>query len=234
MTIRIPHASIFRRQKGAALLILLTVLILASSYVLVRKLNSSTGSTGKNNKTLVTLENIKEALLGFAAANDRLPCPAIPSSAGMEDPPGGGTCTEPHGFVPVVTLGLASITNQDNLLLDAWDNPIRYSLTTITAFTTGPITGVADLRVCAAASCSSPLISNAPVVIYSMGADGALRPTSTDQSENGETRISAGTVGPLGIRYWITNDTDFVSHELSLVSGNEFDDLVRWIPPTDL
>jgi hypothetical protein len=39
-------------------------------------------------------------------ANDRLPCPAAAAN-GVESPPGGGACTNPHnGFLPAATLGL--------------------------------------------------------------------------------------------------------------------------------
>ena len=34
-----------------------------------------------------------------------------------------------HGFVPATTLGIAGPRNDDNLLLDAWSNPLRYSVT---------------------------------------------------------------------------------------------------------
>ena len=215
---RIPLATSMQRQQGAALLIMLTMMVLASSYILVKKLNSKSGLTEKNNQTLATLGNIKEALLGFNTVNTRLPCPAIPKSFGKEDPNpfGVGPCTVLHGFVPAVSLGIAGPTNLDGLLLDAWGNPIRYSF------------DLSNLRVCSTASCSSP-VTGVTAVIYSMGADGALRPTSTDQSENGETRTSTLNAGPLGIRYWVSNDPDFVSHEYSTASGNEFDDLVRWV-----
>jgi hypothetical protein len=88
------------------------------------------------------LDEIREALLGFAAAQGRLPCPAVPTSGGSETlvttaPPGPrcavlpGTAFElpvAHGFVPATTLGLRGPRNQDQLLVDAWDRPIHYSV----------------------------------------------------------------------------------------------------------
>ena len=74
------------------------------------------------------LAEVEEALYGFAQTNGRLPCPAIPSSAGAESPVG----VEPvrqHGFVPSTTLGLKGSVNTDGLLLDPWGNPLRYSVT---------------------------------------------------------------------------------------------------------
>lgn len=227
-----------RRQQGAALLILLIIMVTASSYVLLRKLNSHTGSQQQVHQTMNTLENVKEALLGFAAANSRLPCPATPDSVGVESPPATGMCTAEHGFVPAVTLGLAGAVNQDSLLLDAWGNPVRYSVTgsNSRAYTVGPITPglTPDLSVCNDAACSLSLINNAVVVIYSTGQDGALQPVSADQRENGETRLPASVNGPTGIRYWVSNDRRFVSHEFRQTPGDEFNDLVKWISPAAL
>lgn len=232
---RFVSLSACRRQQGAVLLILLTMMVLASSYILLAELNSSALSTRQTNQTVKILADAKEALQGFAAVNNRLPCPATPASAGIEDPPVTGQCTQDHGFVPVVTLGLASAVNQDSLLLDAWGNPVRYSVSNSNGriFTVGPIVpGLnADLSVCGDAGCSTSLVTDAVAVLYSMGKDGALQPVSTDQRENGETRLPAGVTGPSGIRYRVSNDRRFVSREVNLVSGNEFDDLLQWISP---
>lgn len=203
----------------------------------------------KRNKTMDMLEEVKEAMLGFAMANDRLPCPAVPNSAGVEAPPGGGTCTARYGFVPAVTLGLAGPTNLDGLLVDTWGNPIRYGVTTTLstwAFTTtNSITFglVPDLVVCDTVSgsnnsCSAgnTLASNIPAVLYSMGKDGAARPTSNEQRENGEARTAGGVNGPLGIRYWVNSNGDrvFANAGYRDDAGNEFDDLVTWISPNIL
>ena len=87
-------------------------------------------------ETEVILNDVMEALYGFAIANGRLPCPASAISLGVEAPAGGGAiCTGAtvpagaHGFVPGITLGLSGKYNEDELLLDAWSNPIRYSVT---------------------------------------------------------------------------------------------------------
>jgi len=80
------------------------------------------------------LAEIKEALIGFAIAYGRLPCPStaspvFPEKAGAEHPGGGGACDRQHGFVPVVTLGLRGTTNEDGLLIDPWGSPYLYSVT---------------------------------------------------------------------------------------------------------
>ena len=75
------------------------------------------------------LDEIQQALIGFVIIKGRLPCPATTSSNGLENPSTGGACTNFYdGFVPGATLGLNSLNDQ-GLVLDAWDNPIRYVVT---------------------------------------------------------------------------------------------------------
>ncbi|HYL26048.1 MAG TPA: type II secretion system protein [Burkholderiales bacterium] len=76
------------------------------------------------------LEQAREALLGFAVANGRLPCPASGATTGVEAdaPVGSGTCTNPYnGFLPAITLGYQPVDAQ-GFALDAWNNPIRYAV----------------------------------------------------------------------------------------------------------
>jgi type II secretory pathway pseudopilin PulG len=86
------------------------------------------------------LELAREAIIGFAIANGRLPCPAadpvvVPLSTGVESfvntagPPVDLACAFPfNGLVPALTLGLAP-TDGRGFLVDAWGNPIRYAVT---------------------------------------------------------------------------------------------------------
>ncbi|MBI3776801.1 MAG: prepilin-type N-terminal cleavage/methylation domain-containing protein [Gammaproteobacteria bacterium] len=83
-------------------------------------------------ETEKTLEQIKEALIGFAMVNGRLPCPANPSAptgtptAGVEritaapPAPACGAAGE-YGVVPWVTLGVSE--------LDAWGRRFTYRVT---------------------------------------------------------------------------------------------------------
>ena len=79
------------------------------------------------------MDRVMEAIIGFAQVNGRLPCPALPNSAGNEDYDDDGTlpdgCFNYGGFVPVNTLGLSGRLNEDSLLLDPWGNPYRYYVT---------------------------------------------------------------------------------------------------------
>jgi type II secretory pathway pseudopilin PulG len=92
------------------------------------------------------LEEAKEALIGFAVARGRLPCPATAASNGVEqfDTANGGNavngdCLSDFGFLPAVTLGFSPVNNQ-GYAIDAFGggdvNRIRY------AVWTGTVAGV--------------------------------------------------------------------------------------------
>lgn len=202
-------------------------------------------------ETLGQLEDIKSAILGFAAAEGKLPCPATTSSNG-DSAPADGACTWQHGFVPGRTLGLNGAYNRDNLLLDTWGNPIRYSVTTDDNFTTaGSMAAVTmaalnpDLIVCdgdstSGLNCSGGLntvINNAPFILLSLGKDGSdfvtnVAPNS-DQGENaGEVAVAANAAGE-NLAYTVGGNRVFVSKEFSAVgsTAGQFDDLIVWVSP---
>lgn len=186
------------------------------------------------------LEEIKEALIGFAVANGRLPCPAS-SSAGEESPPGGGNCSPNNynGFVPAATLGLATVDSQ-GFAIDPWGNRIRYAVTNANgnAFTTTngmSSTGLGalapNLLVCSTAtgisatSCDTgkALTTGVPVVIYSTGKNGGYGGTGLDEAANPNPNST-------------NNDRVFVYHTPtpSTATNGEFDDIVTWLSPNIL
>ena len=201
---------------------------------------------GRIRESREQLLEVEEALQGFALVNGYLPCPATPASSGLAAT-AGGACTAQHGFVPVSTLGLAGPRNADNLLLDVWSSPLRYSVSASDAdgdgnwdFTApGEMRDVSmpallpDLVVCrtsagsSATNCAdaaSSLTVASPAVLYSLGKDwGSF--SSPDQQENVGTTIGGG---PSGSSYPIAADIVFVDRRLSDQSGNEFDDIVLW------
>lgn len=205
-------------------------------------------SISKIRQTKQHFEHINDVLIGFAAANGRLPCPATPSSGGFEDlDPGGTRCASnrQHGFVPSATLGLTGTVNADNLLLDPWNNPIRYSVTDsdgdgdgvwdFTAANGDEMSNVGladlnpDLQVCDGSPCVNTLSNDAAVVLISMGRNFAQTPSS-HELEN----VSAGstlTGGPSGRTYVVANNRVFVQRTYSDTPGSEFDDVVHWVNP---
>ena len=198
------------------------------------------------------LADVEAALAGFALANGYLPCPATPASNGTAAASGGG-CTRQHGFVPASTLGLSGTRNDDNLLLDPWASPLRYSVSASDTDADGnwdftspgemrDVTVAAlvpDLAVCRTAAGSSPgscadaastLTDSAPFVLLSLGKDWAAS-SGNDQQEN--VGASAGG-GPSGTSYPVANDNVFVSRGRSLQAGNEYDDVITWSSPLSL
>ena len=190
------------KQKGFTLVELAIVLVIVGVLLggFIGTLASRIESTQRSN-TQDQLEDIKSAILGFASAGGRLPCPAVANPAvatetGEEQPVGGGACTTQHGFVPGKTLGLAGSYNRDNLLVDTWGNPIRYSVSDVggaddftTPYTAPGAGGMKDvgiaalnpqLTVCDGDSannndCSAgltTLVGNAPFIVLSLGKDG--------------------------------------------------------------
>jgi prepilin-type N-terminal cleavage/methylation domain-containing protein len=188
-------------------------------------------------ETTKQLDEIQQALIGYAIINGRFPCPAWTNTNGVESPVGGGTCNHPNdGFVPSATLGLVT-TDSSGFAMDSWGNRIHYavtqangkSFTTTNGMSTIGISNLSpDLLVCSTAtgstnsSCaagaaltSSPGV---PVVIFSTGKNGGHGGTGADEAAN------------------LNGNKTFVSHTLSSSSApnGEFDDLVIWISPNVL
>jgi prepilin-type N-terminal cleavage/methylation domain-containing protein len=207
--------------------------------------------------TQKTLGDVREALLGFAAANGRLPCPAIVATNGQESFSAGGSavngsCSNYYdGFLPAALLGLAPI-NPNGMLLDGWGQPIRYAVASANSNAATKLDGIknvslatyqADLRVCArapeaaavlAGMCAIPettnlLTNSAVAVIYSLGANAARGGTGADERHN-----PSGI--PPGNPYYVAPDRVFVSHEPAPATAvyGEFDDVVVWLSPNIL
>jgi type II secretory pathway pseudopilin PulG len=181
--------------------------------------------------TQKNLAEIRDALVGYAAANGRLPCPATSASNGLEAPLGGGACTAclPDCFLPAATLGVSPTDNQ-GYSVDAWRQRIRYAVTAANgnAFTTAggmraswsaPL--APNLRVCADSACATVLASNAVAVVYSVGANGPTGGTSADEMENPNPNSGTNPDPTAGT---------FVSHE----QRAGFDDVVTWLSPNVL
>ncbi len=213
------------------------VVMLIMSLLLGGLLMSISATQDINSRTdaEAMLNDIKEALYGYAQATGRLPCPATATSNGLEAPVGGGVCTQRHGFVPSVTLGLSGEFNDDNLLMDKWLSPYRYSVASNqgSAFTTPNgirNTGMAvlnpNLRVCTLAPppCGAAVVDRVPVVLISLGADwSTFNGADVEETENsGEATIN-------GYRHG--NDRNFV---LVPYIEDNFDDLLTWISPSIL
>lgn len=201
-------------------------------------LTAAHGAAQRVRDTERMLAQAREALLGFAAANGRLPCPAQPTlaagapGAGVERPPTATGCTGgPVGVLPWATLGLPE--------LDAWGRRFTYRVSALhsrtvivrppTLFGCATPPPVAPTQA-AFALCSpgdnlvrvsaagAALVNDAPAVLVSHGANGfgAFLPSGAalaasadvDEQENG--------------------DNDNVAVQRTPTAN--FDDLVLWLP----
>jgi len=131
-----------RNQQGAALLVLVMIMLTAASYLLLKALRGS--PLERDKVTVAALAQAKEALIGYAASNSvvpsgSLPCPDTNNDGGAE-PLVGGVCPSYLGRLPWRTLGLSDLRDADG-------EPLWYALSptfrngqTITATMPGEIT----------------------------------------------------------------------------------------------
>ena len=232
----VPFCSGFSLIEMAMVLLIIGLLL---NGLLVALGESNTNRLRSDAET--QLEQIREALYGFAQINGRLPCPANTTSAGAESPVTviGGNCTNDNGFVPGVQLNIQGSYNAQGLLEDPWGNPYRYSVSTLSLSATNVFTTSAQLKSWFAGTtplggtwlCVSDTIncggvtlaSMVPAIVYSLGASPATTPAK--QAEN-----LGGTLGGLAV----AGDREFVSAQYSDDSVEFFDDLLVWLSPSIL
>jgi prepilin-type N-terminal cleavage/methylation domain-containing protein len=227
-----------RKQAGFSLIemaIVLTILSILLGGILVAV--SQTTLNARRASALSELRQIEDALYGFAQSNGRLPCPATATSAGQEDPVGGGACTVIHGFVPAASLSMTGALNADGLLSDPWGNPYRYSVsstatpnfTSSTAikafFNAGTAIASANmLKVCSESPCVTSLSNIVPALVYTMGENWA-NTTSANELANAGT---GSLVGSQTYPVKVTADFDFVS---TTYAEDLYDDQLVWLSP---
>lgn len=172
------------------------------------------------------LADIKEALLGFAVAQGRLPCPADPTIPSGTTGVGSEDCTLTRGVLPWSDLGLSET--------DPWGHRYTYRVTdsfkdTFVPATVTPPSSCADVpTLCSFALCSEgnitvsnglvTIASKVPAVVLSHGKNGlgAWLPSGTQVAgasgdEQGNADSSSAT---------------FVDR----TPGVDFDDVVTWVP----
>jgi len=173
-------------------------------------------------ETQKTLEDIKEALIGYALNKGFLPCPDTDNDGIVNPQNESGNCTSSEGNLPWATLGIGQS--------DVWGNRLHYRVDPNFAQNTPiKLDSPADLQVCTSATCATRLTSStagngAAVVILSHGKNGrgAINsqtgvanpaPSSADELEN------------------TNGNTTFVSRTPSTADAavGEFDDIVSWL-----
>lgn len=150
----------------------------------------------------------RDALIGFALANERLPCPASTTSNGLESfctnatggcgtalttPQTHGRCSNPHdGFLPAATLGIAPI-NPQGYALDGWGttnaNRLRYAVTDYNTNSVYPFTYSQGMKTVFSSINSSDLrICNSGAAVLNPGT------TSADCSAGNALAVDAAAV----------------------------------------
>ena len=178
-------------------------------------------------ETRQQLEEIKDALVGFAMANGRLPCPDDLNDAdtvdpdGNEDPAGGvGGCDVVEGILPWTTLGVSET-------VDAWGQRFIYRVAGTFADDTdgtgcGTATPNVSFELCSVgsitirdASGGNIVVDQIPVIVVSQGKNWATA-TSAHEAEN------------------TNGNATFVLKSFSRDAVQEFDDQMIWISPNVL
>ena len=223
-TVRRPRPEGFTLVEMAIVLIIVALLLGGLMTPLSARIDQR-----NYNETKQQIDEIRNALIGFAVANGRLPRPATSITNGEEATAtcsDDGACT---GFIPWATLGVKRT--------DAWNKMLRYSVSP--NFANGPFAlatpatkkvtsrdaaGNVIYLVGSASSCNPC----SPAVIYSAGKN------NWGISDDG-TALADGSTTNADEDANASATTQFFAREQSTTStastGGEFDDLVSWIPP---
>lgn len=232
-----PRENILREQQSGFTLVELAMVMLIIGLLLgglIPTLSTQMESQ-RINETRRQLDEIKEALAGFAVANGRLPCPTDGTAAGGGELVTGtgtaATCTLTKGVLPWSTLGVSET--------DGWGRRFTYRVSqgvnsnfadgadgtgascNIAAGVSFQLCSSANLNVLATSG-GSNVASSVPAVVLSHGKNGlgaypggggnAIGTASGDEGENAD------------------DDNIFVSKDHSA----NFDDQVVWLSPNIL
>lgn len=215
------------RQAGAAVLIMLLILILGSATLLLTKLNKGDPRQPRKLAAVHDLGALRDALIGYSLINGNcLPCPDI-SGDGLAQPTC-GSGTPVAGFLPWATLDTGAV--------DAWGRRLRYVVDAdfagsgACAITAGM---AGDIRIRGYDNLGNPydLAVDSPAAVVSHGANGY-----------GATGADGGALPapPPGHADEATNRSDTtllvqrVSTDDPAAAGGPFDDLVVWVSLSDL
>lgn len=256
VTAFISSGSRGRISKGFSLIELAVVLFIIALLLGSILVPLQTQVESRNNdQTQRILDQAREALIGFAAANGYFPCPASTTSNGLEstaDPTHiAGTCSSVAGpsiyigFLPAATLGFTPV-DANGYAVDAWglspQNRIRYAVSAVLA-QGRPFTTKNGMKTYGMSN-----IMSATNLLYVCGGGANVTAGTNCGTEialasnvpvviwsvgaNAATTGGASTdeqQNPNPSTNPQTADRIFVSKTKSGVTGNEFDDIVTWI-----
>jgi len=175
----------------------------------------------RSSDTQRQLDLVREALIGFAVANGRLPCPATPglattaAGAGTENR-AGGACVITSGVLPWAALGVQET--------DPWGH--RYTYTVTQEFANDPVGGalstflLTDNGGITVRSAAGGVIigSNIPAIVVSHGKNGlgAYTPDGSQLAGAANDELENANA-----------DVNFVNR----THAPDFDDLLTWVSP---
>jgi type II secretory pathway pseudopilin PulG len=193
------------------------------------------------------LGEARDALLGFAAAQGRLPCPATATSNGAEAFAAGadastGECASFYGgYLPAASLGLMPL-DAEGFQRDPWETPsnrMRYAVYGGEA-TNGIVNALTRTDGLQAATLAG--VGNAAHFLFVCSSGAEANSSGCGPATRQLTRRAAFVVFSLGPNAPsapasgsdearnLDGDAVFVSREASLVPGNAFDDTLLWVP----
>lgn len=238
---RIPERAGFALLEVGIALLVLAVLASTLAVPLAAQVDAR-----RRDETRRQLDEARDALMGFAAAYGRLPCPASSASAGLESfAPGGdatnGACSNFYdGWLPGAALGLAPLDDA-GFVRDAWGGPaqrLRYAVSggTVNAVA-NPLTrtdGLQSATLAGVGAASHFLFICASAASISASGCGAASNQLTRRAAfvvfslgpNGATAPAAGSDEAANL----DGDPVFVHHDPRTGPGAGYDDLLLWGP----
>lgn len=227
------------------MLVMLVMTILASGLAVPL---STQVAMRRHEETRRALEEAREALLGFAVANGRLPCPASAGSRGEESFAPGSDAADGHcsnsydGFLPAAAIGYFPL-DSEGYARDGWGTPahrIRYAVWgngQRLGGVTDPLTRANGMR-----QATLDALGGAASLLVICNTGAAATPAGCGPAANQLTRRAAFVLLSRGANAAkppqpgsdearnLDGDGVFVAHEAAGAAGNEFDDQLTWVP----
>ncbi len=201
---RSPHPAGFTLVEMAVVLLILGLLLGGMLGPLSSRIEES-----RRSETNAAIAAVRDALVGYAVINKRLPCPDA-NGNGLDDDACSASASTVHtGALPGAALGVSAV--------DAWGAPLTYAVNgawTGTLAITTQGSGSGRLQVSDAAGCAGGMLGDNVAAVVVSGA-------KTPWSDALETENRDG-------------DRCYVAAGYSAATGTEFDDLVAWVSPSVL
>lgn len=230
LTYAVPPAPTFARKEGGFTLTEMSVVLVIIALLIGGMLLPMTAQQDirAQQETEQALTQVKEALIGFAIVNGRLPRPAVSATDGTER----ATCNNDadcHGFIPWAVLGIRKS--------DSWEKLIRYSVTPAFANSAITVNTVANrtvqtrdaagnpLYLVGQAACSAAILCT-PAVVFSQGKSRwGTTDTGTALPDGSATNLDEDSNNNGSLNYFSRLPT-----AATTATGGEFDDIVVWLP----